>query len=284
MTIVEITLMTLNIGLKRRKDENKGKSKEAKKQATKKIKEKAYEILFEEINPVLVFLQESKKLDKIPSRYEYLYKGEASLLYDKRKLKLKMVKSSTVFAIKEKVCKSDQTIEIDEARICVAIAKSRRLPKVKFLCVSWHAPYKQRKKNREKALEDMLSFVDALRTELGLQCVIGGDFNLSFDEVVSCLKKARLDYKAEKYDTLPRRKKLIDLFLTSRSLEVTDVTAVAWDSLENIEVNLDDYFDHDAIVGSLLVNSKYSYEDEDSHDSSEDDSEDDGWDKLQIIG
>lgn len=173
-------------------------------------------------------------------------------------------------SIKQKETKGDVTKELDEARFCVATAKLIRDERAKFLFVSWHAPYKKKRNKREKALGDMLKCVDAMCMKLNLPCIIGGDFNLSCEKVISYLRNAKLDSKflCSVCETLPRRKDAIDFFVTSESLEVTDVRAVAWNSLKNIEDNLDEYFDHDPIVGSLL---EYFSADEESPDSSEED-------------
>lgn len=270
----KINVMSVNIGLKRR-ERNPDESREEAINRTIEIKNDAISELLEAQKPDIVFMQESKKTDKIPTNFEYRFNGQASLLYNTGNIELNDVKSGVVDAIIQKVSESDQTKEIVKARMSLAIAKTKEVPEVKFLCVSWHAPHKKIKESNEKALVDMVSFVDALCTELELECVIGGDFNLPFDEVVSFLKKANLDYKAEKYKLLPRRERLIDFFLTSKNLEVTDVTAVAWNSLSKIKEKLDDFFDHDPVVGCLMKNKIASDEDEDedSRDPEEEDSQ-----------
>ena len=257
----EIIVMTLNIGLKSRSN-NRDESREEKKKRTIKIKNDAIAELLKAQKPHIVFLQESKKSDKIPPNYEYLFKDQASLLYKKTELELEMVDTSTFESIQQKETKGDLTKELYKARFCVATAKLIQDEEAKFLCVSWHAPYKLTHNKREKALGDMLSFVDAMCMKLKLPCIIGGDFNLSCEKVTSYLENAKLDSKflCSECKTLPRRKDVIDFFVTSKFLQVTDVTAVAWDSLKNIEDNLDDYFDHDPIVGTLSDGKKHVFD------------------------
>nr|XP_022305676.1 uncharacterized protein LOC111112457 [Crassostrea virginica] len=265
----KIVVMTVNIGLQPRD----GPKKPDEKEKTINIKNNAIAKLLEAQKPSLVFLQESRQTDEIPANFGYLFKKEASLLYDKFKLSLIEITDRNAFEeIKQKMSEGDVTNGSYKPRFCVATARPLQDQNAKFLCVSWHGPIKL--VDKERALGYMLSYVDAKCIERNLPCIIGGDFNLSCENVISYLKNAKLDakYSCSKYKALPRRKHkdVIDFFVTSKSLKVTDVTAVAWNSLENIEENLDDYFDHDPIVGSLLENFIKSYEYEDNQGSGED--------------
>ena len=265
----KIVVMTVNIGLEKRDGSKDPDESLKKKKETIKTKKDAIDKLLEAQKPSIVFLQESKQTDEIPPNYEYLFQDQASLLFDKTKLKFDMVDKSQFEDIKQKESKGDVTKELDEARFCVATVKSLQDENANLMCVSWHGPFHKTKEEKQKALEDMLSFVDAMCMKLNLPCVIGGDFNLSCEKVISYLKQSKFESKflCSQCVTLPRRKNVIDFFVTSKSLEVTDVTAVAWNTIGE---NLDDYFDHDPIVGSLLENFIESVEDENSKDSDED--------------
>ena len=263
----KIVVMTVNIGLKPR-DGPKQREK------TRKIKNDAIAKLLEAQQPSIVFLQENRESDNIPTNFEILFEEKASLLYDKTKLKLELQDKST---FEEKESKVDASIELYKSRFCVATAKPLQEQNAKFLCVSWHGP--NTNVDKEKALEIMLSFVDKMCMKLNLPCIIGGDFNVSCEKVISYLNESKLESKfiCSQCVIRPRRTRVIDFFVTSKSLEVTGVTAVDWNSLRNIDENLDDYFDHDPIVGSILETSNKSNEDsqdtnegEDYQDSAED--------------
>lgn len=119
-------------------------------------------------------------------------------------------------------------------------------PLQSFLCVSWHA----QKAEALSQLRKMLRIVVKTAQLTHLPFIIAGDFNVSIDSVTAEIENIGLNIY--NYEPQERResKSIIDLFLSSQNLSLTDVQSINWG---NLPQDVNTIFDHDPVKATLSL-------------------------------
>lgn len=183
----------------------------------------------------------------VPSIYKYVYKGdEASFLYDETKLQVTSLDDDEKVTADE--IRDDfkgKELQLASARMPMVVAKTNH-GNAKFLCVSYHGPYKIDDESKWLEFEAMLKFVAKLSEKMELPFIIGGGFNLNIRDASDFLKEKKFPVSivVHPYKALSRREKTLkrDFFIGSKSLALENVEPYEWKS---------DIFYHDPVVATF---------------------------------
>ncbi|XP_052808592.1 uncharacterized protein LOC128237266 [Mya arenaria] len=157
--------------------------------------------------PHLIFFQEYKlamnlwKRDEIKRKYTYIGSNgnSASILYDKNKLTCtssfytqKQTEGQGVIQWYPTINHEDvdlinfinSSLDINEHRLCMSKMTRKDVEPVQhFICISWHGPHRVTDPNKVIVLNKLLQTANGIFTEFNIPVIIGGDFNISNEEV-----------------------------------------------------------------------------------------------------
>lgn len=143
-------------------------------------------------------------------------------------------------------------------RMCLSEIKTtettKGVPTTHFLCVSWHGSHNSRKKaDLLKEFENFLVFMEAIEDHYDLPLLIGGDFNLQYKDIPEKFKNPGSGLIAHMYDPLKRRRsRLIDFYIGSSTLPLSEIAAVDLKKVDNGE-DAQKIFDHDPVEATLMT-------------------------------
>lgn len=223
--------------------------------------------LLESKYPTIVLLQEflwrkienhrTWKAADITDRYEYVGHKEAGILYDTKKLEvINLTTDTKIRHILEELLRKEKLSPgfTPLARMCIAEIKSKDVSTTDFLCVSWHGSHNSRKKeDLVEEFKNLLVFMKEIGQQYNLPLIIGGDFNLRYEDTPKDLEKPRGGLTAYMYDPLERRRsRLIDFYIGSSTLPLAKLTAVDLKK-EAIGEDAQKIFDHDPVEATLIT-------------------------------
>lgn len=227
--------------------------------------------LLESKQPSLVLVQEFSwikikrhntwKDAHITDRYEYIGHKEACILYDTDELEVKdLTKETEIRTILEKMLRKEELSPgfTPLGRMCLSEIKTtettKGVPTTHFLCVSWHGSHNSRKKaDLLKEFENFLVFMEAIEDHYDLPLLIGGDFNLQYKDIPEKFKNSGSGLIAHMYDPLKRRRsRLIDFYIGSSTLPLSEIAAVDLKKVDNGE-DAQKIFDHDPVEATLMT-------------------------------
>ena len=171
---------------------------------------------------------------ELPSQLEYIGNKEACILFDKDKVTVENMADKT--DIKKDVLE----------RMCIGKVTTKGDPIVKFICISWHGRSKKPDNILKEEFESMLDDIYKLSRKLSLPVLLAGDFNLITEDIekkCSLLSLVLHDYKPERRTS----GNIIDFFISSKSLKMSDMKALALKSQTEVADVLS-LFDHDPVV------------------------------------
>ena len=212
--------------------------------------------------PMLVLFQEfkwigisSKIWEKHPLPFYYQYFGntDASLLYDTRHIVAEQLSSTEMRRILEKLQQSSNNnlkkpfpMDFDPlARMCISSVTTIGVTVSKFICVSWHGPYRRSTVDfRKDYFSYLLEFLRNIVLKFQSPLLIAGDFNIDFQAIEALIK---YPFKACSYRPSARREgAVIDYFITTENLELSNIRFLDIGDHESS-------FDHDPLISSLNV-------------------------------
>ena len=212
--------------------------------------------------PMLVLFQEFKWIGisgriwekhPLPSYYQYFGNKEASLLYDTRHIVAEQLSSTEMRRILEKLQRSSNNnlkkpfpMDFDPlARMCISSVTTIGVTISKFICVSWHGPYRRSTVDyRKDYFSYLLEFLRNIMLKFQSPLLVAGDFNIDFQAVEALIK---YPFKACSYRPSARREgSVIDYFITTENLELTNIRFLDIGDHESS-------FDHDPLISSLSV-------------------------------
>lgn len=218
-------------------------------------------------SPSIVLLQEflwrkienhrTWKVADITDRYEYVGHKEAGILYDTDELEVNNLTTDTkIRRILEELLRKKKLSPgfTPLARMCIAEIKSKGVSTTDFLCVSLHGSHNSRKKeDLVEEFKNLLVFMKEIGQQYNLPLIIGGDFNLRYEDTHKDLEKPRSGLTAYMYDPLERRRsRLIDFYIGSSTLPLAKITAVDLKK-ETIGEDAQKIFDHDPVEATLIT-------------------------------
>ena len=212
--------------------------------------------------PMLVLFQEFKWIgisgkiwEKHPFPFYYQYFGntDASLLYDTRHIVAEQLSSTEMRRILEQLQRSSNNnlkkpfpMDFDPlARMCISSVTTIGVTVSKFICVSWHGPYRRSTVDyRKDYFSYLLEFLRNIMLKFQSPLLVAGDFNIDFQAIEALIK---YPFKACSYRPSARREgSVIDYFITTEYLELTNIRFLDIGDHESS-------FDHDPLISSLNV-------------------------------
>lgn len=222
-------------------------------------RKKAIVAMLKQIKPNVVLLQEypwvgirdeNWKGYDFPE-YKYVGNKDASILYE-NKVDFKVVHdieiSNFIKEMKKRWTQRHVSHFLAE-RMCVGIVN---VPKAHFLCVSWHGQSNSlNEKDRKDNLKNFLECINEIANILKVPFIIGGDFNLSLEKVRDAIPKQlqQIVQICHKKPQPMRTADLIDFFIASKTLTVSEIKAIKWEKVDKKSV--ENIFTHDSIVATL---------------------------------
>lgn len=187
----------------------------------------------------------------IPDKYEYTGNNEASILYDKNEFIIEIPSLTEMEKLLDEMIRKGKLPMgfTPISRMCTRVIKTKGLPNLKFICVSWHGRYKGKKmSNLVDELKQLLLFLQTYSDKKGLPFIVAGDYNIPYEEAKIHVNTPLVIYQ---YQPLKRREgKVKDFFIGSELLPLDNMSAIDWRTVEGAE---DAYkiFDHDPIYGVI---------------------------------
>lgn len=193
----------------------------------------------------------------ITDRYKYIGHKEAGILYDINELDAKNLTTDTkIRNILEEMLEKNELPPgfTPLGRMCISEIKTKGVPMTHFLCVSWHGSHNSRKKaDLLEEFKNLLVFVKEIGEQYDLPLIIGGDFNLKFEDIPAKFKTPGISLIAKMYDPLERRRdRLIDFYIVSSTLSLSNIASVDLEKVDNGE-DAQKIFDHDPVEATLMA-------------------------------
>ena len=128
--------------------------------------------------------------------------------------------------------------------------------KTSFVATSWHGEHRGLSDNQKQdKFEELLIVIKEINSKTKLPVVLGGDFNITLQSVKDHIKRQGL----EVYEYKPKnRKTVIDFFVVTRDVELSDVKAFGDYMYMNVKVKLRKQVNDHQLSG-LLDSSKQKY-------------------------
>jgi hypothetical protein len=178
---------------------------------------------------------------KLPSHLEYIGNGNTCILFDENKV--------TVEEVPDKTGMQSSTLE----RMCIRKVKTKGVPIVEFICISWHGKSRETNEIRIEELKSMLKDISKLSNKLSLPVLLAGDFNLNAGDIVkqlSLISSLRLFLYGYKPAKRRKSENIIDFFISSESLKMSGIKVLALESITEVAEVLS-LFDHDPVVSFM---------------------------------
>lgn len=219
-------------------------------------------VLFQEFPWAGIRRHSTWKNIEIPDKYEYFGHQEASILYDKNELIVKIPKTTNIFGLHgEMTRKGKLTAGFSPfGRMCILEIETKGVPMSHFLCISWHGSHNSKKESDLiNELKNVLVFIEEIGKQMKLPFIIAGDFNISYEK--ACAEITQSTVIIYDYTPLKRREgKVIDFYISSKTLPLADIASVDWDTVKDAE-GAAEIFDHDPVVATLMKRaSEHSYD------------------------
>lgn len=135
-------------------------------------------------------------------------------------------------------------------RMCLLNVKTKGVPIVEFICVSWHGRHNKAKLEDLKAeFKYLLEYIMKLSEKESLPFVIAGDFNVKIKDIEKLIPSS---LALHRYTPTKRRdeESVIDFYISSKSLSMSDVKTLDVKTETKVEGVLS-LFDHDPVMASL---------------------------------
>lgn len=249
-------------------------SKGSEMEDNKTLRKKAIAGMLESEEPDIVLLQElvwknirdkqnSKKRYwegiNIPDKFEHIkYKGtstkEASFVYDKTKLNVKIPNVIEIANCVEEMKKvgklADKSSEEVIRRMCIGEVKTKGSSRKHFLCISWHGRWKITDQRKIRDVQYLIVLIKEISKQMGLPFIIGGDFNITYEQVIEKFENTDNTMHLYEYDAMERRKdRKIDFYI-SKNISLADITAIDWMTVKDGKAARE-IFDHDPVIAHL---------------------------------
>ena len=132
--------------------------------------------------------------------------------------------------------------------MCLRKIKTKGVPIVEFICISWHGIYKMKLEERKEQFESMLKYISKVSEKLSLPVILAGDFNVEIKAIETLVSPPLVLHK---YTPTERREtNTIDFYISSESLAMSDIKPLTLTSETGVTEVLS-LFDHDPVVAMM---------------------------------
>jgi hypothetical protein len=135
-------------------------------------------------------------------------------------------------------------------RMCLRKIKTKGVPIVEFICISWHGRHNKAKlEDLKEEFKSMLKYILKLSEKESLPVIVAGDYNVKIKNIETLVPPSLVLHK---YKPTERRapENIIDFFISSISLVMSDINALTLKSKTDV-MGVLSLFDHDPVVSSM---------------------------------
>ena len=257
---------------KNKKDKEKDKEKAEKKKAQDKEKAeknkvednnrgKAINDVITNTRAALVLFQEIRwkssrnrgwKGHVWPENLQYTGHDEASILFDINEVTLEEYPQQFLDdTLRDLIRMGDiQQGFTPIPRMCLRKIKTKGVPIVEFICISWHGRHNKAKlEDLKEEFKSMLKYILKLSEKESLPVIVAGDYNVKIKNIETLVPPSLVLHK---YKPSERRapENIIDFFISSYSLVMSDINALTLKSETDV-MGVLSLFDHDPVVLSM---------------------------------
>lgn len=143
-------------------------------------------------------------------------------------------------------------------RMCLRKIKTKGVPIVEFICISWHGRHNKAKiEDLKEEFKSMLKYILKLSEKESLPFIVAGDYNVKIKNIETLVPTSLVLHK---YKPTERREpeNIIDFFITSESLVMSDINALTLKSETDV-MGVLSLFDHDPVVSSMSTKTDIEY-------------------------
>lgn len=137
-------------------------------------------------------------------------------------------------------------------RMCLLNVKTKGVPIVEFMCVSWHGRHNKAKlEDLKEEFKYLMEYILKLSEKVSLPFVLAGDFNVKIKDIEKLIPSTLFLHR---YTPTKRRdeESVIDFYISSKSLIMSDVKTLELKTETKVEGVLS-LLDHDPVVASLTT-------------------------------
>ena len=187
-----------------------------------------------------------------PDHLQYTGHSEASILFDTNEVTVKEYRQQFLDDTLNRM-KDIQQGFAPFSRMCLRKIKTKGVPIVEFICISWHGKHKMGLKEKKQEFESMLKYITEIWRETSLPVILAGDFNLEIEDIKTLVSPPLVLHT---YTPTERRKlNTIDFYISSKSLTLVDINPLKLTSETNVTEVLS-LLDHDPVVACMVTETK----------------------------
>lgn len=193
-----------------------------------------------------------------PDNLEYVGHKHASIIFDINEVLIEQVSQNTLDGVLRELVRLGRIQQgfAPIPRLCVRKVKTKGVPNVKFLCISWHGRHNKVKYDDLKdEFRYLMEFIVKLSESEKLPLVIAGDFNVKLKDVQQFVPSSLVLYNYS--PTKRREESVIDFYICSSSFILKNIRALKLESKTGVDDVLS-LFDHDPVEASLTTLSSLS--------------------------
>jgi hypothetical protein len=234
-----------------------GKSIDVRENPTEKRKQVIYDVVIN-TNAALVLFQMFRWIDirggiawnhyNWPEHLQYTGHTDASILYNINEV---IVEECSEALLRNTL---DELIGIGDIpdgftpfpRMCLRTIKSREVPIIEFICISWHGKYNGVSLiRRESEFQSMLKYISKLSENLALPVILAGNFNVAITAIAIMVRPPLVLHR---YTPTERQEpRIVDFYISSESLTMTDINPLILERETDVPEVLS-LFNHDPVV------------------------------------
>ena len=185
-----------------------------------------------------------------PEHLQYTGHEEASILFDTNEVTLE--EYSQIF-LKQTLSELIRMNHIQQdfaplSRMCLRKIKTKGVPIVTFICISWHGIHNTGLEEKKKQFKSLLTYISKLSEKQSLPVILAGDFNVEIKTIETLVSPPLVLHK---YTPTERREtNTIDFYISSESLAMSDIKPLTLTS-ETGATEVLSLFDHDPVVSMM---------------------------------
>jgi hypothetical protein len=214
-------------------------------------KTRAALVLFQEFNWTSIRSRAWKDY-RWPEHLQYTGHTDASILFDINEVTLEEYTQTLLDdTLRDLIRMGDiQQGFTPIPRMCLRKIKTKGVPIVEFICISWHGRHNKAKlEDLKEEFKSMLKYILKLSEKESLPVIVAGDYNVKIKNIETLVPPSLVLHK---YKPTERRapENIIDFFISSISLVMSDINALTLKSKTDV-MGVLSLFDHDPVVSSM---------------------------------
>ena len=187
-----------------------------------------------------------------PEHLQYTGRREASILFDINEVTVEEYPQRFLDdTLRELIRMGDiQQGFTPFPRMCLRKIKTKGVPIVEFICISWHGRKKINLEEKKEQFKSMLKYILKLSEKLSLPVILAGDFNVEIKAIETLVPPPLVLHKYTPRERKKRNINTIDFYISSKSLAMSDIKPLTLEYETGVKEVLS-LFDHDPVVSLM---------------------------------